>query len=216
MENRVEEKNRFPPFQGLYDPQFEHDSCGVGFVCDILGRRSNGIITQGLGVLNRLAHRGAVGSDPKTGDGAGILIQTPHEFFNKVAKALKISLPLPGFYATGLVFLPQDKDERCYCKEVFQTAIKEQGQVLLGWRVVPTDSSSIGEGAKSTQPAFEQVFIARSPKIKSQLEFERKLYVIRRKIENIIGSSGLAQKKSFYITNISSRTFSYKGLLMLG
>ncbi|MBN2831112.1 MAG: hypothetical protein JXL82_02385 [Candidatus Omnitrophica bacterium] len=106
MENYIDRTNKFPDFQGLYDPRFEHDSCGVGFVCDILGRRSNGIINQGLGVLKRLSHRGAVGADPKTGDGAGILIQIPHEFLNKAAQESGISLSKPGFYATGLVFLP--------------------------------------------------------------------------------------------------------------
>lgn len=207
-------KNKIPLSTGLYDPRFEHDSCGVGFVCDIQNRRSNAIITQGLAVLERLAHRGAVGSDPNTGDGAGILIQIPHEFFNNVAGSLGISLPGPGYYATGLIFLPQDKGAQKYCKEAFNAVVKEYGQVLLGWRVVPTDSSSIGDGAKSTQPVFEQVFIARSKEIKDQLEFERKLYVIRKSIENIISSSDLKEKRSFYITNISSRTFSYKGLLM--
>ena len=208
--------NGFPLAQGLYDPRLEHDSCGVGFVCDILGRKSNGILRQGISVLNRLAHRGAVGADPKTGDGAGILIQIPHEFFAKVAQDKGIALPDPGFYASGLVFLPQNKEERQFCKDYFEEAINEHGQSLLGWRVVPTDSSDIGEGAKSTQPVFEQVFIARNKEIKSQLDFERRLYIIRRRIENIVRSSKLKQKSSFYITNISSRTFSYKGLLMPG
>ncbi|MDD2679801.1 MAG: glutamate synthase large subunit, partial [Candidatus Omnitrophica bacterium] len=201
---------------GLYDPRFEHDACGVGFVCNIKGEKSNAIIRQGIQVLLRLAHRGAVGSDPKTGDGAGILIQSPHEFFKKVAGVNKIDLPGPGSYGTGLIFLPQDPAERVFCKEAFEKVIKDNGQILSGWRDVPIDDSDIGEGAKSTQPVFAQVFISKNKDLKEPLAFERKLYVIRKQVENIIRASGLKQKKAFYITNISSRTFSYKGLLMPG
>ncbi|MFA5090060.1 MAG: glutamate synthase large subunit [Candidatus Omnitrophota bacterium] len=222
--------NSLPDKQGLYDPHFEHDSCGVGFVCNIRGEKSNAIIRQGIEVLHRLSHRGAVGSDPKTGDGAGILIQIPHEFFIKAACESKIDLPRPGSYGSGLIFLPQDSQERNFCKEVFEKVIKEQGQIILGWRIVPVDDSVIGKGAKNTQPVFEQVFIGRgglepvkkyggSGQVKAELDgldFERRLYVIRKEVENIIRTSGLKQKKSFYITNISSRTFSYKGLLMPG
>ncbi|MCX5692150.1 MAG: glutamate synthase large subunit [Candidatus Omnitrophica bacterium] len=204
----------FPKKQGLYDPGFEHDSCGVGFVCNIKGKRSNAIVKQGIEVLHRLSHRGAVGSDPKTGDGAGILIQIPHEFFKNSAKDFKIDLPDLGSYGTGLIFLPQDAKERGFCKEVFEKTVKEQGQILLGWRIVPIDDSDIGESAKSTAPVFEQIFIARDKGLNDELVFERRLYVIRKQVENIIHASSLNQKKSFYITNLSSRTFSYKGLLM--
>jgi glutamate synthase (NADPH) large chain len=148
----------FPEKQGLYDPGFEHDSCGVGFVCNIKGEKSNSIIKQGIEILRRLAHRGAVGADPKTGDGAGILIQIPHEFFKKVASINKIDLPGPGLYGTGLIFLPQDNKEREFCKSVFEKVIREDGQILLGWRSVPIDDSGIGKGAKITEPVFEQVF----------------------------------------------------------
>jgi glutamate synthase domain-containing protein 2/glutamate synthase domain-containing protein 1/glutamate synthase domain-containing protein 3 len=199
---------------GLYDPQFEHDSCGVGFVCDILGRKSNSIVRQGIEVLHRLAHRGAVGADPKTGDGAGLLIQMPHDFFKKIAKESDIDLPQQGAYGTGLIFLPQDSQERQFCKEALENAIREQGQALLGWRVVPIDNSGIGESAKTTQPVFEQVFIARNKDLSDDLAFERQLYCIRKRVENIVRSSELKQKKAFYITNLSCRTFSYKGLLM--
>jgi len=200
--------------QGLYEPAFEHDACGVGFVCDIKGRKSNTIVKQGIEVLHRLSHRGAVGADPKTGDGAGILIQIPHAFFKKVSRSVKISLPDPGRYGTGLVFLPQDPEERDFCKQVFAEITSQEGQVLLGWRNVPIDDSDIGEGAKKTQPVFEQVFIARGRNIDDEMIFERKLYVIRRRVENAILDSELKQKNSFYITNISCRTLSYKGLLM--
>jgi len=204
----------FPEKQGLYDPAFEHDSCGVGFVCDIKGRKSNEIIRQGLEVLRRLSHRGATGADPKTGDGAGILIQIPHHFFTRVCAQEGITLPSEGEYGTGLVFLPTDKKERQYCKKLFAKFIREEGQVLLGWRNVPVDDSDIGKTAQETQPVIEQVFIGKNKKIKDQLELERKLYVIRKCIENFIRKSELKQRQSFYITNLSSRTISYKGLLM--
>jgi len=204
----------FPEKQGLYDSQFEHDSCGVGFVCNIKGEKSNQIIRQGIEVLRRLSHRGAVGSDPKTGDGAGILIQIPHEFFKKAASLGKIDLPGQGSYGTGLIFLPQDAKEREFCKEVFEKIINENGQALLGWRTVPIDDSNIGKSAKSAEPVFEQIFIARDKGISDELAFERKLYVIRKETENIIHGSELNQKNYFYITNLSCRTFSYKGLLM--
>jgi len=203
-----------PRKQGLYDPQFEHDSCGVGFVCNIKGKKSNAIVRQGIEVLHRLSHRGAVGSDPKTGDGAGILIQTPHDFFKKVAQENKIDLPSLGEYGTGLIFLPQDSRERQFCKETFEKVIKEQGQILLGWRDVPINDSDIGVGAKATEPVFAQILIGRNKNLKVALDFERTLYTIRKQVENIIRACGLKEKKAFYITNLSARTFSYKGLLM--
>ncbi|MFH1709800.1 MAG: glutamate synthase large subunit, partial [bacterium] len=191
--------------QGLYDPRFEHDSCGVAFVCNIKGKRSNEIVKQGVEVLKRLSHRGATGADPKTGDGAGILIQIPHEFFKK---AVKFELPEPGKYGTGSIFLPAGKKEKKYCKDLFAKFVKAEGQKLLGWREVPVDDSDIGVTAKKTQPAIEQVFIESTAA--DQLEFERKLYLIRKQVEN----AARAKKIWLYITNLSSRTVSYKGLLM--
>ncbi len=199
---------------GLYDARFEHDACGVGFVCDIKGKKSNELIKQSLQVLKRLSHRGATGADPKTGDGAGILIQTPHEFFVKALSEIKISLPSYGEYGAGLIFLPAQPEERKFCKDAFGWLIKEEGQILLGWRPVPVDDSDIGKTAKDTEPVIEQVFIGRNKNIKTQVDFERRLYIIRKRIENIIRGSKLKQKSFFYITNISSRTVSYKGLLM--
>jgi len=211
---KMDKYKNFPKKQGLYEPQFEKDSCGVGFVCNISGEKSSDIIKQGLKVLERLAHRGAVGADPKTGDGAGILIQIPHEFFVSACKKIGINLSASGSYGTGLIFLPQNPKERQFCKAIFSRITKKEGQNLLGWREVPVNNSTIGKGAKETQPAIEQVFIEKNVDIKDQLVFERKLYVIRRQIENMIGKSNLKQKSFFYITNISSRTISYKGLLM--
>lgn len=206
--------NHFPKKQGLYDPQFEHDSCGVGFVCDVKGVKSNDIVKKGIEVLRRLSHRGAVGADPKTGDGAGILLQMPHKFFKKIATQEKIRLPELGSYASGLVFLPTNYKERLFCKKAFSNIIEEEGQGILGWRKVSVDNSCIGETARETEPVIEQIFVGRNTKLKTQLDFERKLYIIRRQIEKTIRSSNLKQKSFFYITNLSSRTFSYKGLLM--
>ncbi len=203
----------FPKKQGLYDPRFEHDNCGVGFVCNINGEKSHSLVKEGINVLNRLSHRGAVGSDPKTGDGAGILLQIPHEFFLKITENLRINLPSLGNYGTGLVFLPTDPQDLEFCKSIFEKVIKEEGQSLLGWRRVPVDNSDIGDGAKHSQPVIEQVFIGKVNDKNTQLQFERKLYIIRKRIENIIINSNLKQKPFFYITNLSSRTFSYKGLL---
>ncbi len=200
--------------QGLYHPDFERDSCGVGFVCDVKGRKSNATVACGLEVLRRLAHRGATGADPKTGDGAGILIQIPHEFFTKVASAAGINLPGQGAYGSGLVFFPQEEEPRKFCKEIFARVVKEEGQTLLGFRSVPVDNSDIGRAARETEPAIEQVFVGRGRGIKDPLELERKLYVIRKKIENTVRQAEFKQKSFFYITNLSCRTFSYKGLLM--
>jgi len=207
--------HHLPKKQGLYDPAFEHDSCGVGFVCDMKGTISHNIVAQGLEVLNRLAHRGATGSDPKTGDGAGILIQIPHEFFAKECKSIDIDLPDRGEYGTGLVFLPIDEKDRKFCKDIILRVIKKEGFKLIGWRKVPVNDSNIGAIAKSTQPAIEQPFIKKvSSKTLGLLDFERALYVIRKESENIVRNSDIKQKSFFYITNFSSRTFSYKGLLM--
>ena len=199
---------------GLYDSRFEHDSCGVGFICDVKGRKSNIIVRQGLKVLKRLSHRGATGADPKTGDGAGILIQTPHQFFLKIAHQAKIRLPDLGGYGSGLVFLPANFKERKFCKDALAKIVKDEGQSLLGFRAVPLDNSDIGFTAKKTQPVIEQIFIAKNEGGKDRLEFERRLYIIRKQAENLIRASKLKQKSFFYIPNLSSRTFSYKGLLM--
>lgn len=204
-----------PKARGLYDPRFEHDSCGVGFVCDIKGRPSNDIVKSGLNVLERLSHRGATGADPKTGDGAGILMQIPHEFLACVCLKDGVTLPPRGKYGTGMVFLPTDPDERSFCKAVFAKIAAEESQDILGWRTVPVDNSEIGHTARKTQPHIEQVFIS-DKSLKDGLPLERKLYTLRKRIEGSVRGSDITQKSFFYITNISSRTLSYKGLLMPG
>ncbi|MFA5099891.1 MAG: glutamate synthase central domain-containing protein, partial [Candidatus Omnitrophota bacterium] len=216
-------QNGIPAQQGLYDPRFEHDACGVGFICNYKGKKSNAVVIQALEALRRLGHRGATGADPKTGDGAGILIQMPHDFFAQEALKLKIDLPLAGHYASGLIFLPTNGKDRSLCKRIFEKIIKEEGAVLLGWRRVPVDDRGIGHTAKAAQPVIEQLFIAEGSSVSSKkkaeiiidnLTFERRLYIIRKRVENAVRASELTQNKFFYITNLSSRTFSYKGLLM--
>jgi len=206
--------NYLPKKQGLYDPQFEHDSCGVGFVCNIRGEKSHLIIEKGIQALENLIHRGAVGADPKTGDGAGLLIQIPDDFLRKECQNLKIHLPEKGRYAVGMVFLPKDRLERKYCEDVFLSVIRKEGLSFLGWRNIPVDDSIIGKAAQITQPVFKHIFIGCPPEIKEELEFERILYLARKKIENLVRHSKLKQKTSFYISNLSCRTLSYKGLLM--
>ncbi|MBU1085984.1 MAG: glutamate synthase large subunit [Candidatus Omnitrophica bacterium] len=203
-----------PAKQGLYDPGFEKDACGVGFVCNINGKKTHDIIEQGIEVLERLSHRGAVGADPAIGDGAGILIQIPHKFLLKVCKKRGIAIPEIGCYGTGLIFLPPNNLARESVQEIFQNIVHAEGQKLLGWRDIPVDNSAIGKGAQKSMPFISQVFIGRNENLSDELAFERKLYVIRKQIENAVKESAVEQKTSFYITNLSSRTLSYKGLLM--
>ena len=200
--------------QGLYEPAFEHDSCGVGFIVNIRGTKSHEVVANGLNVLEHLAHRGATGCDPKTGDGAGILLQIPDDFFRKDVTTKQIELPIVGRYGVGMVFLPKDAAERQRCKAWIEAIIHEEGQKFLGWREVPYDNDATGEIARSAEPAFEQMFIGRSADVSGQEAFERKLYVIRKKIENALLASDLAQKELCYVCSLSSKTIVYKGQLM--
>ncbi len=202
-----------PPTPGLYDPSTEHDACGVGFVVDMKGRASHAIVEQGLAILKNLQHRGACGCEENTGDGAGILIQIPHGFFAAECAKLGVKLPAPGHYGTGLVFLPRDGGQRRRCEEIFERTVREEGQESLGWRDVPTDDSALGPTARACEPAFRQIFIARGPRVADAEGFERKLYVIRKRVEHAIARSELAERELFYIPSLSSRTFIYKGML---
>lgn len=193
---------------------FHHDSCGVGFVCNIKGEKSYNIIKSGLEVLERLSHRGATGADPKTGDGAGILIQQPDEFLRAEADKNKIGLPQSGQFACGLVFFPANKKDREFCEENFKKILKESGLIFLGFRNVPTNNSIIGETAKKTEPVIKHIFIGAPSDIQDQNAFEIKLYIARRGIENLIRNSKVPQKSFFYIPSLSSRTLAFKGLLM--
>ncbi|AIF53223.1 glutamate synthase large subunit [Pelosinus sp. UFO1] len=203
---------KVPPKQGLYDPQLEHDSCGMGFVVNIKGEKSNEILRRSLIGLTNLSHRGGVGSEPDTGDGAGILIQIPHAFMKKVCKD-EIDLPEWGEYGIGMVFLPVDTEQRSYYEACLEDIVKSEGQELLGWRDVPTDSSSLGKTAKDCMPCIRQVFIGRGNELKRELDFERKLFVIRKRGEKVAQESSSIMAESFYISSLSSRTIVYKGML---
>ena len=205
---------RPPGPQGLYDPQFEHEACGVGFVANIKGRKSHTIIEQALQVLLNLDHRGACGCEVNTGDGAGILLQMPHEFLKTASKAAGIALPNPGEYGVGMVFLPPDANERREAERLFERIIVEEGQRLLGWRDIPTNNSSLGETAKASEPFMRQIFIGRNPKITDDMAFERKLYVIRKRAENTIRYGKVPGGSFFYVASLSYKTLIYKGMLM--
>ncbi|TLY21927.1 MAG: glutamate synthase subunit alpha, partial [Nitrospirae bacterium] len=202
----------FPPKQGLYDPRLEKDSCGIGFIANIKGVKSHDIVRKGLQVLNNLFHRGAQGCDPCTGDGAGILLQVPHEFFKRTCADVSVKLPNAGEYGVGMVFLPPTAAQRKPCERLFEKVIEEEGARLLGWRDVPVKSGAIGSQARRTEPAIRQVFIARDSL--NEAQFERKLYVIRKRIENAIRESAIEGREHFYIPSMSMNTIIYKGLLL--
>src|SRR6478609_4680750 len=211
MNERADEIGDQRP-QGLYRPSEEHDACGVGFVANIKGKRSHQIVRSALELLINLEHRGACGSDPHTGDGAGILIQLPDAFLRT---AVPFTLPAAGSYGCGLVFLPHDENARTSCKSVIERIVGEEGQVLLGWRDVPTGVETIGKTAASVAPRFEQVFVgSREPGAGNRepgagepgsRDFERKLYIIRKRVER--------EAKDLYICSLSSQTLIYKGML---
>ncbi len=200
--------------KGLYDPRFEHAACGVGLVANINGARSHKIISQGLEALINLGHRGACGADPETGDGAGILVQMPHEFFQKECARLNIPLPERGHYAVGSVFLPRDDAQRLACQQAIQRIVAEEGQAFLGWRDVPVSPDAIGKLARKVMPVIRQFFVGRASNIQDESRFELKLFVIRKQIEKAIAASDLSQKDDFYICCLSSNRVVYKGLIM--
>ncbi len=204
--------NGLPRHQGLYDPRFEKDACGIGFVVNVKGTKSHDIIRKGLQVLENLAHRGAVGCDPCTGDGAGLLIQVPHEFLKRACGEIGVRIPGPGEYGIGMVFLPRDSAQRRLCEAVLERIILEEGQRLLGWRDVPAKEGQVGDLARASQPYIRQFFIARD--ILNEAQFERKLYIIRKRMENAILESAIEERGDFYISSLSSNTIVYKGLLL--
>ena len=202
-----------PPAQGLYDPAHEHDACGVGFVVDIKGRKSHAVVSQALTVLKNLLHRGACGCEVNTGDGAGILIQMPHAFLARECDRLGWSLPAPGYYGAGLVFLPRDPAERALCQGILERIVGEEGQRVLGWRDVPTDDAPVGPSARAAEPVFKQIFVGRSPAVPDRAAFERKLYVIRKRAEHAMRGSEMAERRFFYLPSLSANTLIYKGML---
>jgi len=203
-----------PRAQGLYDPRFEHDSCGIGFVVDAHGRRSHAIVAQAIQVLLNLEHRGACGCEKNTGDGAGILVQMPHAFLTEECGRAGIALPAPGRYGAGLVFLPTDPASRRRCQELFEKTAAEECLPVLGWREVPTHNASLGATARAGEPAMRQVFVGRPQALEDDLAFERKLYVLRRRVENAARTTGAAGEGMFYVPSLSHRTLVYKGMLI--
>src|SRR5262245_49377145 len=203
-----------PQAQGLYDPALEKDSCGVGFIADIKGRKSHKIVDDALAILCNLEHRGAVGADPRAGDGAGILVQIPHKFFAKAANKLGFKLPHPGEYAVGSLFMPRDPDWRQVNRDIYAQTIKRMGMTLLGWRDVPTNNSTLGESVKPTEPVHRQVFVGRGKKSMSEDEFERRLYILRKSISNAIYRRRERRTAGYYPVSISCRTVIYKGMFL--
>jgi glutamate synthase (NADPH/NADH) large chain len=199
-----------PPAQGLYDPAQEHDACGVGFVCNIKNQKSHAIIRQGLEVLERLTHRGAVGADPRAGDGAGILVQIPDAFFRAV---VDFELPPVGSYGVGMVFMPKEEAARRETQATVERRLAEGGQRVLGWRDVPVDNRVLGESVLPTEPVVRQVFVACGSNCLDQQAFERKLFVVRKRMDNEIRAAGY-DKTAFYVTSMSSRTVVYKGMML--
>lgn len=215
MEDRNTESPHRPRDRwGLYEPDTEHDACGIGFVAHIRGEKSHDIVEQGLEILRRLSHRAATGADPLTGDGAGILLQLPHRFFKAEGLRLGFDMPRRRRYGIGQVFLPPDRKARAACEEILEEVIAEQGQAVLGWRDVPTDSTHIGTVARDVLPKFRQIYIRmrRVP----PTAFERKLYIIRKLAENRVRARGVDEGGYFHVASMSTETIVYKGLLLPG
>ncbi|MEN8914105.1 MAG: glutamate synthase central domain-containing protein, partial [Polaribacter sp.] len=197
--------------QGLYLPEFETANCGAGFICNLQGKKSNKIIHNALEILVKLEHRGAVSSDGRTGDGAGILIDIPHDFFKRVCN---FNLPAPKQYAVGMVFLPRSSNQSNFCIAAFEDEIKKQGLRIIGWRDVPVDTSSIGEIAAKSEPKIKQLFVDKNDQELSDLAFNAKLFAARKIAEHIISKSKLSQSDYFYLPSFSTTTLIYKGLLI--
>ncbi|MCD7035418.1 glutamate synthase large subunit [Metabacillus sp. GX 13764] len=205
-------RHGFPKSQGLYDPSQEHEACGIGMIANIDGTKSHAIVQNAINILSNLEHRGGQSADISTGDGAGILTQIPHRYFKKQCEREEIYLPPEGSYGIGMVFLSQDHVIRNESKEMFEQIIREEGQDFLGWRTVPVNDSFVGHEAKKTQPFVSQVFIAPSKEMTDQMDFERKLYVIRKRAEKLIPEK--EGHEAFYISSLSTRTIIYKGMLI--
>jgi glutamate synthase (NADPH) large chain len=195
--------------RGLYSSAYEHDSCGIGFVAHIKGNPSHDIINRGLEVLERMEHRGAESADNKTGDGAGILMQIPHDFY----KAEMPSLPGKGLYGTGIVFLPRDQNEADFCISEFERILDEEGMKTAGWRDIAVNNEVLGKISRASEPAMKQIFVVLKFRQDQKL-LERMLYIVRKMIENTIRNSSLKEKHLFYVPSLSSQTIVYKGMLM--
>ncbi len=203
-----------PKARGLYNPEREHDSCGIGFIANIKNKKSHGIVRQGIEILVNLDHRGAVGADPLAGDGAGILIQIPDGFFRSEQKSLGFKLPKPGDYGIGVVFLPRNKQHREVCQDAIERTTIAEGQSVLGWRDVPTNNQWLGESVKPIEPVIRQIFIKRGSNCAGTDSFERKLYVIRKQAHHVVWDANIEDIGHFYIPSISARTIVYKGMFL--
>ncbi|VAV92892.1 Glutamate synthase [NADPH] large chain [hydrothermal vent metagenome] len=211
--NEPKDNHGLPAPQGLYNPANEHDNCGIGFVANIKGKKSHDIVANGLKILENLTHRGAVGADPLSGDGAGILIQMPDEFMRHAAKAEKITLPRLGDYGVLMIFIPREKSVADKIKKVFEKLVGQEGQKFLGWRDVPTDNSGFSDGVKATEPDIVQGFVAMGDSCKTNADFELKLYLIRKQLSNITFDMD-EDTSQYYGCSCSSRTLLYKGMLL--
>src|SRR5215216_1204148 len=203
-----------PPAQGLYDPALDKDSCGVGFIANIKNKKSHQLVEDALALVLNLEHRGAVGADPRAGDGAGILVQIPHKFFARKAAEVGIDLPPPGRYGVGYVFMPRDPEWRQVILDIYRETIASEGLILLGWREVPTDNASLGKMVLPTEPVHMQVFIERPKEIASETEFERRLYILRKVISNIVYNKRERHLSGYYVVSLSCRTVVYKGMFL--
>ena len=206
--------NTPPAAQGLYDPSNEHENCGIGLIVDMKGRKSHSIVQGALEICVNLDHRGGCGCDPITGDGAGIFIQLPHKFFSAVCPGeCGFELPDEGDYGAGFIFLSRDPEERTREESIIQDIIAEEGLVLIGWRDVPVNSGILGKASSACEPVMRQCFIGRGQFCEAGLAFERKLYIVRRLATYRIRYAGTGEDSPFYVSSLSSRTMTYKGML---
>ncbi|MAU95078.1 MAG: glutamate synthase large subunit [Fulvimarina sp.] len=201
---------------GLYDPRNEHDACGVGFIAHMKNEKSHAIVEKGIEIVENLTHRGAVGADPLMGDGAGMLVQIPHRFFAEEMAAQGVSLPEPGHYGVGHIFMPRDAERRAHVEAVFEEVVREEGQTVLGWRDVPVSNESLSKAPEivATEPVHRQIFIGRSASAAGEDEFERRLYILRKVVSNRIQAETSGEDIGFYVVSLSARTIVYKGMFL--
>ncbi len=209
--------NGSPKNQGLYDPRFEHDACGVGFICHLKGKPSHQIVTDALLMLENMNHRGGCGCETNSGDGAGIMVKTPDAFFQRECKKLGFKLPPAGDYAVGTLFLSQDPIGRKACEEIFEKILQDYGMVVLGWRDVPVDGTHVGPTPKKSEPKIRQVFVEMGENFFNRGDFERRLYLVRQITENVIEFQSdhisASAREDFYICTLSTNRMVYKGML---
>ena len=210
-DDRLKPANHVDTEKDLYDPSFEHDSCGIGFLVNIKGNKNHKIIEDALVISEKMEHRGGCGCEENTGDGAGLLIQMPDKFFRGICEEGAFSLPNVDWYGAGLVFLSMSEKERAAQKQVVENIVKEEGQNVLGWRDIPVNDLLIGPTANNCRPYIEQIFIARSEHLTTTDSFERKLYIIRKRAER---EESTFYQKTIYFPSLSARTFVYKGMLL--